>query len=64
MFLALATPHVADVIKPKLKHFIALGPVGTIRTLGSTLLDFIVGNAAWFAELEDLLGVNQFLPYT
>lgn len=58
MFLALATPEVADFIKPKMKHFIALGPVGTIRTLGSSLLDFIIGNAGWFAELEELLGVN------
>ena len=44
MFLALSSKKASAIIKPKLKHYIALGPVGTIRTLGSSLLDFIVSN--------------------
>lgn len=64
MFIALSNPEVAARIKPKLKHFIALGPVGYIRTLGSVLMNFIVMNAEWFVTLEELFGVNQLFPYT
>lgn len=64
MFWALSDPETNAKVSPHIKHFIALGPVGFIRTLGSGLLDFIMGNAAWFVELEEIFGVNQFLPYT